>query len=100
MGIGTLMPHLLGVPVWDGGASAPKGMSTWWGQRESAPSGADAQKGQLDQWCPSSKYFKSYGRNDVQFATEQFSFIVKMKLFIFNSRWITVFESVNIETIV
>ena len=25
MGIGTLMPHLLGVPVWDGGASAPKG---------------------------------------------------------------------------
>jgi hypothetical protein len=25
MGIGTLMPHLLGVPVWDGGASAPEG---------------------------------------------------------------------------
>jgi hypothetical protein len=25
MGIGTLMPHLLGVPVWDGGALAPKG---------------------------------------------------------------------------
>jgi hypothetical protein len=24
MGIGTLMPHLLGVPVSDGGASAPK----------------------------------------------------------------------------
>ena len=25
MGIGILMPHLLGIPVWDGGASAPKG---------------------------------------------------------------------------
>jgi hypothetical protein len=25
MGIGTLIPHLLGVSVWDGGASAPKG---------------------------------------------------------------------------
>jgi hypothetical protein len=25
MGIGILMPHLLGVPVWDGRASAPKG---------------------------------------------------------------------------
>jgi hypothetical protein len=25
MGIGTLMPNLLGILVWDGGASAPKG---------------------------------------------------------------------------
>jgi hypothetical protein len=25
MGFGTLMPHLLGVPVWDGRASAPEG---------------------------------------------------------------------------
>jgi hypothetical protein len=25
MGIGTPMPHLLGVSVWDGGALAPKG---------------------------------------------------------------------------
>jgi hypothetical protein len=43
MGIGTLMPHLLGVLVWDGRASAPIGQHRG-GHRASSPLGADAQK--------------------------------------------------------
>jgi hypothetical protein len=58
MGIGTLMPYLLVVPVWDGGASAPKGADALCPQHldilpsRRAASGGEGMERNATEGCP------------------------------------------------